>query len=429
MSAANRFARKHSPAAPSGARAPHEQELLRATSAAPNARSTASQVLHMQRVLGNAATRSLLARSAAPAAPQPDDAAHAPVCNCPACVPKRVYTDDPLAPAVQRAEAAHQPGCACPACAQVSAAPAPLQRQPEGGSEEEQQAGEESQNAQGETVSLTEEFEPADSDVPPDLGLHVAMVTGGERAAEEEAAANSGGLPQAPRITFVNGGRTGTAPVSFEQRAPASDGRPHAFVNGGRTGAAVWAGGGGAGPRGNQAVGSIQSTTNPVYDSAPPNGSGQAATAWVRASTGDLTVTRSYLGANAGDQGNGHYVTALAAARFDAHEVLHVNSTQSIYNANLQPMLARVAANRQGAANLASGADQNAAITALQNTIGWANAVSAFQTADTAANAPMNTIDTNDLASGTYPVDRGPGTIAGTAYQHRVTMPTEAAPA
>jgi len=427
VSAANRFARKHSPAAPSGARAPHEQELLRATSAS----NAASQVLHMQRVLGNAATRSLLARSAAPAAPQPDDAAHAPVCNCPACVPKRVYTDDPLAPAVQRAEAAHQPGCACPACAQVSAAPAPLQRQPEGGSEEEQQAGEESQNAQGETVSLTEEFEPADSDVPPDLGLHVAMVTGGEQAAEEEAAANSGGLPQAPRITFVNGGRTGTAPVSFEQRAPASDGRPHAFVNGGRTGAAVWAGGGGAGPRGNQAVGSIQSTTNPVYDSAS-NGVLSDSSAWVRAGTGDLTVTRTYLGANAGDQGNGHYVTALAAARFDAHEVMHVNSTQAIYNANLQPMLDRVTTYRDTGAGTHSKVNaylQSSAISALQSTIGWANAVSAFQTADTAANAPMNTIDTNDLASGTYPVDRGPGTIAGTAYQHRVTMPTEAAPA
>jgi hypothetical protein len=55
--------------------------------------------------------------------------------------------------------------------------------------------------------------------------------------------------------------------------------------------------------------------------------------------------------------------------------------------------------------------------------------VSAFQSADTAENAPMATTDNNDPASGTYPVDAGPGTVGGTAFQHRMRMPAEANPA
>jgi hypothetical protein len=41
----------------------------------------------------------------------------------------------------------------------------------------------------------------------------------------------------------------------------------------------------------------------------------------------------------------------------------------------------------------------------------------------------MGTIDTNDLASGTYPENRGAVTIAGKAYTNAVASPGEALPA
>jgi hypothetical protein len=109
-----------------------------------------------------------------------------------------------------------------------------------------------------------------------------------------------------------------------------------------------------------------------------------------------------------------------------------VASTQGFYNANIVPLLARVAAATQAAASAPgapSAAAQADAITNLTGVIRWPQSVTAFQNADIAANAPMNTVDTNDLASGSYPVDAGPGTVGGAAFQHRVRTPSEPNPA
>lgn len=231
-------------------------------------------------------------------------------------------------------------------------------------------------------------------------------------------------LPE--QMGFVDLGRQGTA-LYGDASSSSNAARPRAFVNGGRTGTVVWAGGGGAGAHGNEAAGSIQAQVAPVFDSSPPTAAGNDAKAWVRAGTGTISVTRSWVGINSGNQGNGHFVTAGAAARINSHETQHVANSQANYTAALAPLEARVAARR--AATPLLGASAAAAIAALQANINWAATVTSFQTADSAANAPGGSVDTADLGSGTYPVDAGPGTVAGVAFQHRVRLPAEADPA
>lgn len=439
-----------------------------AFAATPGALRVASprQIRQLQTMVGNAALQRMLRPAAAET-----EVVHGETCACPHCKTQRVYTDEPLAPAIQRDADAHANGCTCPACGggydDAPAAPL-IQRQwvdSQEANEDESSEGtggwteQAQQNAgggagggtggdwtqgggaadggsdsaepgqtegTGEVMTVHEDFVADEIGGKPDIGLHVAVVQGGMQAGEQ-AADEAEQAVQAPVVQFVDAGRTGTAPVRIGTRT--DDGKPHAFVDGGMTGTTVWAGGGGAGPRGNQNTGSVQNTTNPDYQSRS-NGMFSDSEAWVAAGTGDLTVTRSWLGANGGDQGNGHFVTAAAAARFNAHEVLHVNSTRSIYNTHLQPMLDRVRSHRADnpSHTTVHGTLQLTAIYSLSSEIGWGTAVSNFQTGDQAANSPMNTVDTNDLATGTYPVDRGPGNVAGTAFQHRVTLPSEPAP-
>jgi hypothetical protein len=147
----------------------------------------------------------------------------------------------------------------------------------------------------------------------------------------------------------------------------------------------------------------------------------------VRAGTGKLTVIRSWVGTNPGNQGAGWYVTRRAARRLDQHEQLHVRNTRTNYNTHLQPLLLRVA-RHTGARKGVRGPTAPGAVAALQAIIKWPTSVSAFQTADTAANTPGGTVDTTDLATGTYPVDAGPGTVRGAAYLHRVRLPSEPNP-
>jgi hypothetical protein len=216
-------------------------------------------------------------------------------------------------------------------------------------------------------------------------------------------------------------------PVKFTPIA-ASDRRPHAFTNGGQTGTIAWAGGGGAGPHGNESTGSVQAQNAPDYQSKS-NGVFSDSEAWIKAGTGtSVDVTRSYLGANAGDQGNGHFVTAGAAGRFNSHEVLHVNSTQGIYTTNIPPLITR-AADYLGGAKTVHAKTQLGAISDLKGIVKWKDTLDAFASQDTAQNKPMGPTDTNDLATGTYPVDSGPGNVGGKAFQHRVRLPSEADPA
>jgi hypothetical protein len=297
------------------------------------------------------------------------------------------------------------------------------QSQSSGGTDDSSSGQDASQDSgTGQPLVVQENFQPAPGQGLPDENVRVAVVGPGEGGATQDDQAVA-----APKARFADLGRVGTARYG-DRLGPGAANFPQAFTNGGRSGTVIWAGGGGAGAHGNEAAGSVQSQVAPSYVAA-----GAAPfTAWVQAGTGTLDVTRSWVGINSGDQGNGHFVTVAAAARINQHETLHVASTQGIYNANIVPLLARVAAATQAAASAPgapSSASQAAAITSLQGVIRWPESVTAFQNADIAANSPMNTVDTNDLASGTYPVDAGPGTVGGTAFQHRVRTPGEPNPA
>lgn len=294
--------------------------------------------------------------------------------------------------------------------------------------EEEEKAAEVGTGAgAGAESSVQENFTPAEGEERPDEGLYLAQVgvggTGQQPVPEEEEEKAT-----APPVGFVDLGQTGTVAYGSNPVVDEDEDRPHAFTDGGQTGTVKWAGGGGAGAHGNESTGSIQSQTAPVFDSSPPPAAGGNAEAWVKAGTGKANVTRSWVGIASGDQGNGHFVTVAAAARINSHETLHVASTKGIYNANIKPLLERV--DDHGPTKpKTTGATAAAAVTALQAIIKWPATITAFQTADTAANKPNGPVDAADIATGSYPVDAGAGTVAGKAYQHRVRTPSEANPA
>ncbi len=115
------------------------------------------------------------------------------------------------------------------------------------------------------------------------------------------------------------------------------------------------------------------------------------------------------------------------------HETQHVASSRSIcmvnidiYMVNIDPLLARVA-------NAAPGKDAEdfaaAALAAHRATVNWALSIGAFKTAGTNANKRMGTVDTADLASGTYPVNAGPATVTGMAFTNVLKTPAEGMPA
>lgn len=281
------------------------------------------------------------------------------------------------------------------------------------------------------SLVVQEDFQPAEFEERPDDHMHIEMVGPGRmQEGEEDQSVHTDDENQvvAPAVGFTDLGRVGVAAYG-DNPILARDHRPHAFTNGGRTATVVWAGGGGAGAHGNEGAGSVQAQTVPSYQSSPPPAAGGNAEAWVQAGTGTLDVTRSWVGINSGDQGNGHFVTAAAAARINLHETRHVTNSQGHYNATIALLLARVAAHAPTVNPKTAAPTPAAAIAALQAIINWPLSVTTFQTRDSADNAPGGTVDTNDVASGTYPVDAGPGTVAGTAFVHRVRVPTEPNPA
>ncbi len=314
---------------------------------------------------------------------------------------------------------------------QPTAPALPLLRTPEGDEQTSsassgqvdtrQQATVEGDGGEGQLMVVEEEFQPEQYDALPDEDLSLTQIGPGEGREQQSQGRET--AVAAPVAGFSDGGRIGT--VRYGDAPVASnDLRPHAFTNGGRTGTVVWAGGGGAGAHGNEGAGSIQAQVAPVYESKS-NGIISNSDAWVRAGTGTLDVKRSWVGINAGDQGNGHYVTAGAAARINAHETLHVASTQGHYNTHIVPLLARVADRSLGRRIAYT---QRGAINSLRSIIRWPETVTNFQNADLADNQPMGTVDTNDLASGTYPVDAGPGNVGGLNVQHIVRLPAEPNP-
>lgn len=275
--------------------------------------------------------------------------------------------------------------------------------------------------------SLVEDFTPEDyTEVPDQSGLLTRVEGGDVQSGDGPPASASENMVAAPPVGFVDAGRVGTGRYGDPDDAPRL--APRAFTNGGQTGTVVWAGGGGAGAHGNEGAGTIQTQVAPTYDAAanatPPKFDG-----WVRAATGTIAVTRSYVGINSGDQGNGHFVTAAAAARINQHETLHVAGTSGFYATHLAPLEARIAAYRQGGSGVNIGTSAADAQAKVQTAVNWAASLTAFQNADRSANQPGGTIDTNDKNSGTYPVDAGAGTVGGVAFQHRVRTPGEPNPA
>jgi len=201
-----------------------------------------------------------------------------------------------------------------------------------------------------------------------------------------------------------------------------SDVFPLMFVDNGKTGSGIvhWAGGNGG--QGNQNAGEI-TLIAPQYESRNPVNAGESAQAWIRPGTGKATVTRSYRGVLTGANGPNYYFTGRAAARGDHHEQLHVNSSRSIHNTFITPLDQAVDMHTGEAKALKSGSTNAQATTALQNLLDWNTRITNFRNADVAANQPMGTVDTADMATADFIRDYGPRAVASVNYAHYIDIP------
>jgi hypothetical protein len=262
----------------------------------------------------------------------------------------------------------------------------------------------------------------------------------GQTAPESDEFVDSGGggypiaastthAPASMAARFNDGGRIGRVPFTEAQLAgfdPGHDLQPHAFAAGGRTGTKAWAGGGGAGPKGNQEAGSIQNQVVPDYDSSW-GGLFTNASAWVVEGTGVVDVTRNYVTSDAGDQGNGWWISDKAAAALDAHEQRHVANSRDQFNSNIGPVLDRVARSRTIGKEITYKSAEAKAYVRQQ--VGWKAGLDEFVDADKGQNAPNMMVDTNDLASGALPrPQHGPRKIAGKDYDNYLIMSSEPDP-
>jgi hypothetical protein len=250
---------------------------------------------------------------------------------------------------------------------------------------------------------------------------------------EDERVPMEGGPPPATPAAvgrFIDGGRRGTVPFGSPMPSdldPAETQFPHAYVGGGRTGDAAWAGGGpGRGPKGNQGTGSLQTEIEPRYDTRG-NGLRTNADAWVIGGTGVVDVKRDYITSNAGDQGNGWWISAKAAAALEAHEQRHVTAAKEVYDNKLQPILDRVATSAVLGKGLTYWAKD--AIPVLKQKIGWKYALEQFKEADAQSNANQGLVDLGDYGSSHYPRNMaGPRTIGGKQYSNYLIMGDEPDP-
>ena len=110
-------------------------------------------------------------------------------------------------------------------------------------------------------------------------------------------------------------------------------------------------------------------------------------------------------------------------ARADRHEELHVQSSHSIHDTFISPLETRVGQRRGAARALTQGATRAEAITALQAATRWNDAVNGFSNGDTAANTPMGTTDTTDMARADFIRDYGPRAVGGTNFTHYIDTP------
>ena len=275
---------------------------------------------------------------------------------------------------------------------------------------------------EGEVPTRAEKAEKrAERDLPPDAEEPVE--TGGGPFPIAEPAPATG--------EFRDAGRDGSVPFGdapdegFDPSDPEGDLRPHAFTPGGRTGTNAWAGGGGAGPKGNQPAGSIQEKVDPDYDSYW-GGFRTNADAWVIEGTGTVNVKRDYVSSNSGDQGNGWYVTDKAAAALEKHEQRHVTQTRSVYIDKIQPLLDRIL-NSYGFGKGKVYKSSDAKVL-VKRYVDWPASIRGFDEDDNAWNAPGGRVDTDDQGSANFPNQIGPGKVNGKEFPHRLKMPTEEAP-
>ncbi len=284
--------------------------------------------------------------------------------------------------------------------------------------------GQPSEAEQGEKKAEAEEESEAEPMVPAGGGpapvAGEARPAGGAGPAADPGAAGGDG--------FVEGGRRGSVPFHdavLDHFDPDRDTEPHAFTGDGRTGTNPWAGGGGAGPKGNQPSGSVTNQVPPTYDSRGV-GLFSKSEAWVKEGTGVADVTRSFASTDAGDQGNSWYVTEQAAAALTAHEQRHVSASKNDYDSKIQPALDRVARS----ATIGKGVfyKQSDARAWVQKQVGWAGAIKEFEEADQGDNAPGGVVDTMDYGGPSYPRQIGAGSVAGKDYQNRLVMNSEPDP-
>ena len=134
------------------------------------------------------------------------------------------------------------------------------------------------------------------------------------------------------------------------------------------------------------------------------------------AGTGIFDVHRDYMTSDAGDQGNGWWVSPLAAAALEAHEQRHLQAARDVYSSTIDPMLDRISKSK----SVGYRTDYRAvnAVALLQKYVGWKSSIDRFSEQDAQWNADQGQIDQEDLASTRYPVPmKGPKTIEGKEYQ------------
>ena len=203
---------------------------------------------------------------------------------------------------------------------------------------------------------------------------------------------------------------------------------PHAFVDNGQVATGKWHHCGGSGGKGNENTGAMDATA-PTITTAPATKK-KLAKAWVQSGTGNIDVKRSYNGVTTGDNGSfsdgtgSVYITSKAASRMAKHEVKHVKKSKELHDSTLRPALQIVKKYRGIMHSSEDGTDENAAKAALTNRIGWNTAVSKFIADDTAANAPMLTVDQADMAL--FPDfynDFGPKKVGDKNFDHFYDYP------
>jgi hypothetical protein len=258
-----------------------------------------------------------------------------------------------------------------------------------------------------------------------------AKVAEGETGSEvnEPVPDEGGAAPVATSGGFEDAGRRTKVPFHdsmLEHFQSGRDREPRAFTSGGRSGTKAWAGGGGAGPKGNQKSGSITTQVEPVYESEM-GGITENANAWVQEGTGVANVTRSFVSSDAGDQGNGWYITAAAASALTAHEQKHLNSSREMHDSYLTPATDRVAKSH----DLGRGKTywQSDARALLKRQIDWSSSMKKFTEGDETYNAPGGNVDTEDYGSAAYPRQIGPGKVGGKDFTNRLVMSSEPDPA